>query len=73
MASLASKNAEENDEEDEPLPPEEGDADQPDKRIMPKRPTRINPVLITIHGQTMNASKAFQGSICGEFMSSCEN
>jgi len=63
VASLASKNAEENDEEDEPLPPEEGDADQPDKGIMPKRPTRINPVLITIHGQTMNASKAFQGSI----------
>ena len=58
------KSVEDNADEDEPLPAEEGDTEKPDKGNIPKRPTRTNPVLITIHGQTMNASKAFQGSIC---------
>lgn len=56
-------NAPDDDAENEE-PPDDVDVDQPDKYAIPKKPTKVNPVPMTLHAQTLMASKSYQGALC---------
>ena len=38
--------------------------DEADKQDIPKRPSKINPLVTIVHGQTLTASKSYQSALC---------